>query len=141
MNTLRMTARRISAPLVVALVLAAAPAAQAAEGSYQQHNLVSDGFVPADHSDPHLINAWGIAFNPFGPAWVVDNNTGTSTLYDGAGNPLSLVVQIPASANAGGTGTPTGIVFNASTGFVVSRGSVSGPSRFIFASEDGVIAG
>lgn len=26
------------------------------------HNLVSDGFVPADHLDPDLANPWGIAF-------------------------------------------------------------------------------
>jgi uncharacterized protein (TIGR03118 family) len=50
-------------------------------------------------------------------------------------------VQIPPPANASGNGAPTGIVFNASTGFVVSKSGVSGPSRFIFATEDGVIAG
>ena len=26
------------------------------------HNLVSDGFVPADHVDPDFVNPWGIAF-------------------------------------------------------------------------------
>jgi uncharacterized protein (TIGR03118 family) len=107
---------------------------------YQQHNLVSDGSVTADHVDPNLVNGWGVAFNPFGFVWVANNGTGTSTLYDGAGSPQSLVVQIPTpSANSGGN--PTGIVFNGSSGFVVTAAAASGPSRFIFATEDGVIAG
>jgi uncharacterized protein (TIGR03118 family) len=96
--------------------------------------------MAAENKDTNLINGWGIAFNPFGSVWVSDNGTGTSTLYDGNGKPQALVVQIPAPANAGGTGTPTGIVFNGSTGFVVSQGSASAASRFIFATEDGVIA-
>ncbi|HJW55234.1 MAG TPA: TIGR03118 family protein [Burkholderiaceae bacterium] len=113
---------------------------QATGNFYQQLNLVSDGANPADNTDPNLINSWGIAFNPFGPVWVADNGTGVSTLYDGNGKPQSLVVQIPSPANGSGSGTPTGIVFNASTGFVVSQGGASGASKFIFTTEDGVIA-
>jgi uncharacterized protein (TIGR03118 family) len=37
-------------------------------------------------------------------------------------------------------GRPTGIVFNGSNDFVVSKGGVSGPARFIFATEGGTIA-
>jgi len=122
------------------LFLSMAPPAHAVGDFYQQHNLVSDGSIPADNKDPNLINSWGIVFNPFGPVWVADNGTGVSTLYDGNGKPQPLVVQIPGPANAEGPGTPTGIVFNASTGFTVSQGSASAPSRFIFATEDGVIA-
>lgn len=107
---------------------------------YQQHNLVSDGFVTADNVDPNLVNAWGIAFNPFGFVWVADNGTGVSTLYDGAGKPQSLVVQIPTPTASSG-GNPTGIVFNASSGFGVTQAGVSGSAKFIFATEDGVIAG
>ena len=123
------------------LALVASPATQAAGDFYQQRNLVSDGFIPADNTDPNLINGWGIAFNPFAFVWVADNGAGVATIYDGAGKPQSLIVQIPPPANASGNGAPTGIVFNASTGFVVSKSGVSGPSRFIFATEDGVIAG
>jgi uncharacterized protein (TIGR03118 family) len=72
---------------------------------------------------------------------VAANGTGMSTLYDGTGKPQTLVVKIPASANNPGDGAPTGIVFNGSTGFVVSQGGASAPSRFLFATEDGVIAG
>jgi len=141
MKTSRITGYRLCSPLLVVLALVAAPEARAAGSLYQQHNLVSDGFVAAAHPDANLVNGWGLALNPFGPAWVADNGTGVSTLYDGAGNPVSLVVQIPSAGNAFGGGNPTGIVFNGSGGFVVSSGGLSGPSRFIFASEDGGIAG
>ncbi|MDB5764589.1 MAG: hypothetical protein JWQ21_3584 [Herminiimonas sp.] len=123
------------------LAAAASPTAHAAGNFYQRHDLVSDGFVPADNMDPNLVNAWGIAFNPFAFVWVADNGTGVATLYDGAGKPQTLVVKIPPPANVNAAGKPTGIVFSGSTGFVVSQGGASGPSRFIFATEDGVIAG
>lgn len=106
---------------------------------YTAHNLVSDGTAAADHVDPNLINPWGVAFNPFGFVWVANNATGTSTLYDGAGVAQSLVVQIPTATTAGG-GPVTGIVFNASAGFVVKNATTSAASRFIFATEGGVIA-
>jgi uncharacterized protein (TIGR03118 family) len=123
------------------LAAVASPATQAATDSYQQRNLASDGFTPADNNDPNLKNSWGIAFNPFGPAWVANAASGVATTYDGAGKPQSPVVEIPPAANAGGHGSPTGVVFNSSSGFVVSNGNASGPSRLIFATEEGVIAG
>jgi uncharacterized protein (TIGR03118 family) len=115
--------------------------------AYQAHSLVSDGFVAADHVDPNLVNAWGIAFNATGPVWISDNGANVSTLYDGQGKaithpvnnvPVPLVVQIPGAGGNGAAGPPTGIVFNGSTAFEVTKGN---PSRFIFATEDGVISG
>lgn len=119
-----------------------APAVQAAPPGtfYHPRNLVSDGAIPADHFDPNLVNAWGIAFNPFGPVWVADNGTGVSTLYDGTGNRIPLVVQIPSPTSSSG-GAVTGIVYNGSSGFVVTENAVSGASRFLFDTEDGLIAG
>jgi uncharacterized protein (TIGR03118 family) len=131
--------RRIAATLTLACAFGALNA-WADGGGYTQRNLISDGFVAAEQPpDPNLVNAWGIAFNPFGPVWVADNGTGLSTLYDGDGGVKGLVVQIPTpTADSGGT--PTGIVFNGSnsaTSFAVT----GGPSHFLFATEDGVIAG
>jgi uncharacterized protein (TIGR03118 family) len=122
-----------------ALALASATGAWAGD-FYKQRNLVSDSnAVRAEHHDPHLINAWGLAFNPYGVAWVADNGTGFSTLYDGDGKPQSLVVTIPGTAKE--AGNPTGTVFYGGMGFVVSKGSASGPSRFLFVNEDGGISG
>lgn len=126
--------------LCMLAALAAAQYAHAAGDFYEQRNLVSNGGVLAANTDPNLINGWGIAFNPFAFLWVADNGTGVSTLYDGAGKPQTLVVQIPSPNSAAG-GTPTGIVFNGSSDFAVTRDDKSGPSRFLFATEDGVIAG
>lgn len=113
-----------------------------AEGSfYTQHNLVSDGFVPADNTDPNLVNPWGIAFGTTNPVWIANNGTGTSTIYNGLGNPLSLVVKIPPSAsNPNAIAAPTGIVFNNTSGWVISSNGKSAASAFIFSTEDGTIS-
>ena len=122
------------------LTLACAPVTRAGD-LYHQRNLVTDSAaLPAENRDPKLVNPWGLAFNPFGVAWVADNGTGVATLYDGDGKPQSLVVTIPP-ATAGGTGNPTGTVFYGGAGFIVSKGGIAGPSRFLFASEDGSISG
>lgn len=125
------------APLALALLLAATPAL--ANDVFQRHLLVSDGYIKAAHTDPNLVNGWGVAFNPFGFAWVSAADGTVSTLYDGEGNVQSLVVQIP-QPNASTGGNPTGLVYNGSNNFVVTQGALSGPSRFIFATEQGVIA-
>jgi uncharacterized protein (TIGR03118 family) len=91
------------------------------------------------NADPHLVNAWGIAFNPQGFVWVANNGTSTSTLYDGLGVPQSLVVSIPPGA--AGPAQPTGIVFNGSSSFPVTQGGISGASAFIFAGEAGTLSG
>ncbi|HEV8694699.1 MAG TPA: TIGR03118 family protein [Lysobacter sp.] len=143
MKSLALFCARLGAPLALAAALTFAAPAVEAGGSvrFQQRNLVSDGGVPAAHTDPNLVNAWGIAFNPFAFVWVAAADAGVATLYDGDGNPQPLVVQIPGPAGSDEAGEPTGTVFNGSTGFVVSNGTASGASRFIFATENGVIAG
>jgi uncharacterized protein (TIGR03118 family) len=93
-------------------------------------------------TDPDLVNAWGLSSSSASPIWVANNGTGTSTLYNGAGQKQGLTVTVPTPD--GGQGTPTGTVFNTSTStsdFVVSDSGKSGPSRFLFATEDGTILG
>lgn len=101
--------------------------------TYAATSLVSDtASLPAAQTDPNLVNAWGVAFNPRGFVWVADNGTAKSTLYDGNGVPQSLVVSTPAG--------PTGIVFNGTQDFKLSQNGVTAPSPFIFATESGSIA-
>jgi uncharacterized protein (TIGR03118 family) len=116
---------------LAALTGFAPPASQ--HNSYAVHNLVSDGSIPAEHTDSNLVNAWGLTASATSPWWVADNETAVSTLYSGDGTPQSLVVSVP--------GAPTGIVFNGGSSFVVRSGTSAGPARFIFASEDGTISG
>src|SRR5262249_53233976 len=101
---------------------------------YAQHNIASDGAVPADLLDPDLVNAWGLVASATSPWWIADNGTDLSTLYNGnTGAKLALRVDVP--------GAPTGVVFNGTTSFVVSNGGASGVARFIFATEQGTIRG
>src|SRR5437588_4821640 len=102
---------------------------------YQQQNLVSDIAGMADHTDPNLVNPWGLARSSTGPWWVSDNGAGVSTIYNGSGTPSPLVVTIPGRS---GPAAPTATVFNGSTGFELTRGN---PAIFIFATEDGTISG
>lgn len=134
--------------LIMTLALCAAPTIVMADidmgsnkGLYQQHNLVSDGSVVSDHTDPNLTNPWGIAFGVTNPVWVANNASGTSTLYDGLGNLIPLVVTIPPAPSVGGVGTPTGIVFNNTANWMITSNGQTAAAAFIFASEDGTISG
>src|SRR4029450_13831231 len=115
--------------------------------SYVETNLGSDIAGLAAHTDRNLKNPWGTSVGPGSPIWVSDNHAGVTTLYDGTGNAQPRVVAIPAppSAGAGAVGAPTGQAFNtfdpASTDFVISKNGSSGPAFFLFATEDGTIAG
>jgi len=105
---------------------------------YAQHNLVSDGLVPADHINSDVVNAWGLVAGPTTPWWIVDNGTGKSTLYNVATGTFPLTVTVPGVG--GEQGNPTGIVFNGGSGFVVNNGAGTSAARFIFASEDGTLS-
>ena len=120
------------------VVLAPAPAQAALFGVT---NLVSDGFVPAATIYPSLVNPWGVAASPTGPFWVSDNGTGVSTLYNTAGAKIPLTVTIPTAAGGTGPASPTGQVFNGTTGFQVSSGGKTAKAVFLFATEDGTISG
>jgi uncharacterized protein (TIGR03118 family) len=143
----RHAAFRLLACLLVATVtLVPALAFADDEGFYQETKLVSDLPGVAQFQDPNLVNAWGLSHNPTGPWWVSDNGTGKSTLYNGGGTPLSLVVTIPTPPGGNPPATPTGNVFNSASStypdeFAVSKNGKSGPSLFIFATEDGTISG
>lgn len=127
-----------------ALRASSSQAGHAEDGQYVQRNLVSDGFLPAEHTDPNLVNAWGITHLPASPWWVSDNGANVSTLYNGDGvaqfgaNPL--VVHVIGAGGA--PADPTGVVANANpASFVVTSGAAHGNARFLFASEDGTLSG
>jgi hypothetical protein len=52
---------------------------------YQLTNLVSNQVGTAKHTDPLIVNAWGLVHAAGSPFWVADNGSGWSTLYNGAG--------------------------------------------------------
>src|ERR1700682_1426037 len=125
---------------VFALSLFLLPAVTQAQ-HYKQTNLVSNIVGMAPTIDPNLKNPWGLTRSSGSPWWVGNNNSGTSTLYDGKGNIIPLVVTVPApkGAPAGTQSAPTGVVFNGSpTDFLLAPGK---QAIFIFATEDGTISG
>ena len=105
------------------------------EGRVAEVNIVSDdpSKVPANMADPHLLNAWGLAFFPNGPAWVSANGQGTLEVYDAAGNRVREVA-IPSTSPTGDPATPTGQVFNPDA-------TAFGGDKFIAATEDGAVIG
>src|SRR5207302_2884342 len=125
------------------LVLAATSftVATARADTYSWTNLQSDIAGVATHVDPNLVNPWGMAVSTGGTIWVSDNGTGVSTLYNQQGIAQPLIVTIPTAVRNRGTGNPTGVVFNGTSFFQVTKNGVSGPAQFIFVSEDGLISG
>jgi uncharacterized protein (TIGR03118 family) len=106
---------------------------------YAMSTLVSDGSVNDSMIDRALINPWGIVFAPGSTVWVVNNGTGTATSYDGAGMLQSQLISLPGGSN--GAADPTGVVYNATTDFIVSSGTSSAPASLIFDGEGGTLIG
>lgn len=107
-----------------------------ADNLYSVHRLFSDVAGAAATQDTDLVNGWGIVASPTSPWWVSDNGTSKSTLYNGTTSAkVPLTVTVP--------GAPTGTVFNGSSAdFKVQVGTaVPAAARFIFATDDGQIAG
>jgi uncharacterized protein (TIGR03118 family) len=148
--------RHFAPAAIIALAISGATAVRADDGDFdRQQNayvvtpLVSNQPGKAPVTDPNLQNAWGVAFTPAAsPFWIADNNTGLSTLYDGDGTIVPLVVTIPCPPQAGqgtscpASASPTGMVWNpttsATTGFLVPGTDL--PASFIWATEDGTIS-
>ena len=124
----------VSTWLTIALALVSSASAQ-----YKATQLVSNLANVAPHQDSKLLNAWGIARSATSPFWVSDQGSAFSTLYDGSGNPQGLQVAIP-TVGTGFTG-PSGIVFNGSPDFRITKNGLTAPALFIFATVDGTISG
>jgi hypothetical protein len=95
---------------------------------------------------PHRFqpDQWlGTGVLPAQPFLDADNTDGLSTLSGPGGIALSLVVTVPAAPSQpfGPIGSPTGLVANGNSDFVISKNGKSGAAAFIFDIEDGTISG
>jgi uncharacterized protein (TIGR03118 family) len=131
---------RLSGLTTLSLSLLSGIAFPAVAQHYRETDLVADqSGTAAAFTDSNLVNPWGLSRSSGSPWWISDNGTGLSTLYDGTGAAKSLVVTIPTGdPDVSTTGTPTGTLFNGTTGFQIAAGK---PALFLFVTEDGTISG
>ena len=108
-----------------------------AVGQYKVTTLDSNQVGQAVHTDPLIVNAWGLVHAPGSPWWVSDNGSGWSTLYDESGVEVQQLKVLIPTGGGNGPGSPTGIVFNGSNEFQVQGWA----SIFLFATLDGTISG
>jgi uncharacterized protein (TIGR03118 family) len=117
---------------------------------YVQTNLVTSdqSVVQAQHTDPSLINPWGLSYSTTGPLWVSDQGTGFATVYQLKGASSSgtlLTVPIPNDGGAPPSvaNGPTGQVSTGAPGVttLATDFQVNGAkAAFIFANLDGSIS-
>ncbi len=137
--------------LLIALPLAfwacgdSTPSDPVVQVQYERNDLVSDVPGRAAHTDPNLINPWGIALGPDTTFWVANEGTGTLSLYNGNGEQESRVLHV---ANGGQAAHPIGLVYNDTDAFVVNRPvpgfpllNFHAPAKFLVATSDGKISG
>jgi uncharacterized protein (TIGR03118 family) len=112
---------------------------------YTETDLVSSiptiGTNATNGHDAQLVNSWGLTRSATSPWWISDNGTGLATVYNGVGTKNAAInVTIPVPPGVTTHSSPTGTVVNGTaTDFLLPS---SGPTaKFIFVTEDGVIAG
>jgi uncharacterized protein (TIGR03118 family) len=151
------TLRRVLASwqLVAAITLVGGSALAATKPHYVNINTVSDVPGLGFQTDPLLINPWGISTGVENNIRVADEGTGVATLYapdgdlldfSGTAAPLNHSISIPSTT---GTSLPTGVADNQkallettdSNDFLITSGTVTKASHFIYCTEDGLIAG
>jgi uncharacterized protein (TIGR03118 family) len=147
---MKLVDRSLALAAVTAIAVSTVTAVRADQpNAYVVTKLVSDLPNMAAVQDPKLKNPWGVAFSPAAsPFWIADNANGLSTLYDGDGTIVPLVVTVPCPPAAGQGSScpqfssPNGLVWNptttVSTAFLVPGTQL--PASFIFSSEDGTIS-
>jgi uncharacterized protein (TIGR03118 family) len=139
-----------------AVMILTGTAAFAAHFDYTTVNLDSDIPGVAHETDALLINPWGVVTGVEGNLRASDDATGVSTFYSPSGDLIDFSgtgatgnhsIAIPHVT--GTIGAPTGVVDNQialiasvdPADFVIKSGTATGSSRFLYVTEDGVIAG
>lgn len=106
--------------------------------NFVQVNLVGNDFSFSPlHTDPNLLNPWGISFPPSGPVWVSAFGSGLRTAYNLDGVSMGTPLSLP---KGGGSGPirPSGNTFNPTADFKLPNGE---PAQFILSTMNGTIIG
>ncbi len=104
---------------------------------YDATILVADtAGLAAGPIDSNLANPWGMAISTKGSIWISCNHSGRTVIYDATGKQTLAPVAIPLRSIQFGA-SPTGAVYNTTSGFIAN----GAPEKFMYATEDGIIAG
>jgi len=99
--------------------------------------MLTSNTAGAAHTDPTLLNAWGIAYDNLTSSLVVSSGHGfVVTLYDTLGAARGFSVKVPSPDSVAG-GTPTSVIGNAYASDFLIPGI--GASSYIIAGEEGTI--
>jgi uncharacterized protein (TIGR03118 family) len=128
------------APAALLALLVLAEPAGAAENFVTETDIVSDGVVPAMHTDSTFKNPWGMSYDPGGDFWISLAGAGTSPVYSATGQE-QFWVTVPQPARLTGASQPTGQVYNPTSGFPIASGSNTAAAEFIFVTQEGTISG
>jgi len=109
-------------------------------GAYKVTNLISDGSVPANVTDPNFINPWAISTS--GTWWISAQGKGYNYVVASTPNPGTInfkVIVPPASGLTTSVGLPAGSVTTAgTTGMILPNAT---KASFLFSTLDGTISG
>ena len=72
---------------------------------------------------------------------MANNGAGTAQAFDATGQAQATSVTISVPTGTAGPAAPTGEVFNDTSGFPISANGQTGPAQFLFATQQGTIAG
>lgn len=98
--------------------------------------LISNRVNHASHTDPDLVNPWGIViFN--NQLWIVNSGTDTVTNYDLFGNKLLGSISVRSAAQ--NSSHPTGIAINCGSGFTTTNTFVTKSGLILICSEHGTV--
>jgi len=127
---------RIAGLLSLTLLPAKAMAVMSTNAGYVELDILADTTNSATHTDPRLLNAWGIVVGR-NTLWVNDNHSGLGTTYNPVGQPLKSAININQSdrrPRRADRACP-----DDTAQFVLTAGSKHAPSTFLSATEDGTI--
>lgn len=126
---------------VLALLALVTLATAHAQDRYRVRYLASsDGATANTIVNPELVDPWGLAFDPYGFAYVAAPGSGRVVRLDGAG--VSKPPSISVSISAWGEQAPIALTFNGSENFhTYGYEGGSGPSRMLITTERGSLHG
>ncbi len=134
---------------ILCVLLIAVGSAQAGP-VFEQTNLVTSdqNVVQAQHTNPNLINPWGLSESTGSPLWVSGQGSGIASVYSlkgttSSGSLLNVPVPNQGGAPASAANGPTGQVSTGAAGITTQATDFQvsgGKAAFIFANLDGSIS-